>query len=106
MSGAARHVKLDKKQHQAFQIICCTFMLSWLDEFYTKENHRQVFGIISDGTTGQLSNDYKEVVKVLNDHGARCNLFFFLGGAGGSGNSHSVYLQQLYLVEGHYMQQQ
>eukprot|EP00957_Ditylum_brightwellii_P025143 1903027-Ditylum_brightwellii.AAC.1 len=26
ISDAARHAKLDKKQHQAFQIIYCTFM--------------------------------------------------------------------------------
>eukprot|EP00957_Ditylum_brightwellii_P033209 2516329-Ditylum_brightwellii.AAC.1 len=71
MSDAARHAKLDKKRHQAFQIICCTFMLSWLDELYTKENHRQACGIISDGITGQLSSDYKEVVKILIDRGAR-----------------------------------
>eukprot|EP00957_Ditylum_brightwellii_P041257 3123593-Ditylum_brightwellii.AAC.1 len=39
MSDAATYANLDKKQHQAFKIICCTFMLSWLDELYTKENH-------------------------------------------------------------------
>eukprot|EP00957_Ditylum_brightwellii_P212355 15367198-Ditylum_brightwellii.AAC.4 len=77
---AARQANLDKKQHQEFQIICCTFMISWLGKLYMKENHRQVVGVILDGITRQLSSDYKEVTKILINHGASCNLFFFLSG--------------------------
>eukprot|EP00957_Ditylum_brightwellii_P122268 9324365-Ditylum_brightwellii.AAC.1 len=51
MSSATKHAKLDRKQHQAFKIICCTFMLSWLDELHLKENHKQACDIVSTGIT-------------------------------------------------------
>eukprot|EP00957_Ditylum_brightwellii_P078356 5958211-Ditylum_brightwellii.AAC.1 len=57
------------------------------------DNFPSIIKILKDGITGQLSSDYKEVTKILIDHGAGRNLFFFLSRAGGSGKSHdSIYL--------------
>eukprot|EP00957_Ditylum_brightwellii_P052943 4014173-Ditylum_brightwellii.AAC.1 len=62
MSDAVRYAKLDKNNIR----------------------HSRSFALHSyylDGITGQLSSGYKEVTKIIIDHGARRNLFFFLSGA-------------------------
>jgi hypothetical protein len=91
LSAAARDANLDEKQHQAFQTICCTFMLSSLQELYVKEAHRTACGVASAGVGGQVLHDYDAVIELLMKHGAMNSLFMFLSGAGGSGKSHVIH---------------
>ena len=91
LAAVAKHANLDEKQQLAFQVICTTFMLSWLEELFIKDQHRTACGAASAGLSLSVSNEYKDTVALLKKHGARSNLFMYLSGAGGSGKSHVVH---------------
>ena len=99
LMSIARDTTLDRKQQMVFQIICCTFMLSWMEKLHTRDQHRQACGIISTGLGGQSSRNYEDAVALLNKHGARQNLFMFLTGAGGCGKSHVVHTSRKFCSE-------
>jgi hypothetical protein len=87
LSDAAKDAKLDTNQYIAFQIICCTFMLDWLEELYMKNQHRLACGMISSGLGHESSQQYEKAIELLIHHGAKKGLFMFLSGAGGSGKA-------------------
>ena len=91
LSSFAKNANLDVKQHMAFQIVCCNFMLSWLQELYMKDQHRVAMEVVSTGLSEQAHCDYEEAVELLVKHGAHSNLFFFLSGAGGSARVYSTW---------------
>ena len=81
-----KHLKMDREQRTAFQIIASTFVLSYYDDASTN---------LSDNTTGrsQVRQDYtseKQKLRRLARKKDNKPLRMFLDGAGGAGKSHVV----------------
>ena len=73
MDACIKAYTLDPKQAAAFNIICSSFMLSYLKE------SRKSFDL-----------DYDSAVQTLRKRGAKDQLFMFLSGPGGGGKSHVI----------------
>ena len=75
MDGCIKTFGLDDKQTAAFNIICSSFMLTYLLE----ENKK-----LSSTT------DFNEAIAILKKRGANDQLFMFLSGPGGGGKSYLI----------------
>ena len=75
MESAAKQAKLDEKQQVAFQVICTTFMLSWLEELFARDQHRAACGAVSERLSSNIPNDFSEATSLLKsvEHGVTCS---------------------------------
>ena len=80
-------VKLDEKQHIAYEIIACTFLLELVEEGRDKSS---ILGQYLGSALGSIKEDMDLLVEQLIARGGMSQLLMFLTGPAGAGKSTAV----------------
>jgi hypothetical protein len=89
-------VKLDEKQHIAYEIIACTFLLELIEEGRDKSS---ILGQYLGSALGSIKEDMDLLVEQLIARGGMSQLLMFLTGPAGAGKSTAVKVAQRFCFE-------